>query len=119
MSSMQFSLLKNKLLNFNGEKESKQCDYIEFPNHRQLSRRNKCGAILMKNIHTGNKITKFVPRKTYNYHSIISSLSNLIQCKHFLRKCEAWRQNTTLDDVMTDLYDGKVWKEFSHLDGQP
>ncbi len=24
-----------------------------------------------------------------------------------------------LSVVVTDLYDGKVWKEFSHLDGQP
>ena len=74
----------------------------------------------MKCIRTGNNNTmKYAPRKTFFYHSVISSLKTLVLCKEFLRKCELWRQCVTTRNVMTDVYDAYVWKEFRHLDNQP
>ena len=96
-----------KLLN--GEVQSRRCDYIEFPNHRYQSRRQKCGTLLMKCIHTGNNnIMKYAPRKTFFYHSVISSLKTLALCKEYLRKCELWMQCVTPRNVMTDVYDANV-----------
>ena len=91
-----------KLLN--GEVPSRRCDYIEFQNHRYQSRRQKCGTLLMKCIHTGNNNTmKYAPRKTFFYHSVIlSSLKTLVLRKEFLRKCELWRLCVTPRNVMTD-----------------
>ena len=34
-------------------------------------------------------------------------------------ECELWRQCVTPRNVMTDVYDANVWKEFRHLDNHP
>ena len=49
----------------------------------------------------------------------ISSFKTLVLRKEFLRKCELWRLCVTPRNVMTDVYDANVWKEFRHLDNQP
>ena len=47
-----------------GRAESKLCSYVEFPNHPHMSKRNKCGMVLMKQIRVGKK-SKCVPRKNF------------------------------------------------------
>lgn len=55
--------LEDCIVNVHDRKESKRCDYIEFPTHPHRSRRNICGEVLLKKIKVGGKI-KLVPRKT-------------------------------------------------------
>lgn len=37
----------------------------------------------------------------------------------FIPQCELWRGRKINDAVMSDVYDGKVWKEFQIVDGVP
>ena len=65
-------------------------DFVEYPDHPQVSQRSKCNTPLLKKITVG-KGAKLVPRKVFVYHSIISTLNSLINRKDFLCKCEHWR----------------------------
>ena len=67
-----------------GREESRKCSYIEFPNHPHHSRRSKCNTPLLKKVEVGHKL-KLVPRKLYQYHSIIHILQQFVQRKDFNR----------------------------------
>lgn len=54
------------------------------------------------------------PFKTYIYKSIEQSLEQLLRVPDFQRKCEKWRERRQDMGIMTDVFDGKIWKEF-HL----
>ena len=62
---------------------------------------------------------KFVPRKLYQYHSIIASLKSLISRNGFLTECEHWRKRVSRDNVYADIYDGAVWKDLQCINGVP
>ena len=42
----------------------------------------------------------------------------MLQCPNFITKCESWRFRST-SSVLRDVYDGQIWKDFMHYDGQP
>ena len=69
--------------------ESKNCNYVAFPNHPHHSKRSKCGAVLMKKVNIGGK-SKLVPKKLFVYHSLIKALEPLVMKPKFLQKCEHW-----------------------------
>ena len=96
----------------------KLCDHIEYPNHTQRSRRSKCNTPLMKRVKIGGKL-KFVPRKVYQYHSIVDSLKDLISRQGFLSECEYWRKRSVDNDTYADIFDGNVWKDLQYIDGVP
>ena len=35
-----------------------------------------------------------------------------------MEKCEKWRERSA-DDIIADVYDGRVWKDFKVVDGKP
>lgn len=35
----------------------------------------------------------------------------------FIEKCEVWHERNTLQDVYTDVYDGRIWRDFMSTDG--
>ena len=106
------------VVNVHGRKESKYCDYIEFPNHPHPSRRKACGEVLLKTIKVGGKI-KLVPRKEYVYRSIVQSLTAMMKRPGFLEKCDRWRSRPCTGDSMADIYDGKAWKDLMIINGRP
>ena len=92
---------------------SRKCNHVEYPNHRQPHRRLKCGAELMKKVKIGGKY-KLVPKKTYMYNPLLSSLQELVSRRNMLLLCEQWRQHfdSVPDGWLTDVYDGKLWKDW-------
>ena len=87
-----------------------KCHHIEFPDHPHAVYRQKCGTDLMKSIKV-EKNYKLVPRKIYVYNSISSTLQKLMSRPGFFESCEAWREANSSDGFMTDVYDGKLWRE--------
>ena len=63
--------------------------------------------------------TNLIPRKLYQYHSIIHSFKVLVNRDSFLNNCEEWRQRIVDTDVYADIYDGDVWKDLQYIDGSP
>ena len=42
----------------------------------------------------------------------------LINRPNFLEKCDKWRERVTEDGLLTDIYDGRIWKDFLMFDGK-
>lgn len=97
-----------------GEKQSATCTNILFPNHTQIARRRPCGELLLKVVKLSDGSKCLYPFKTYCYKSIEQSLEQLLRVPDFQRKCEKWRERRQDMGIMTDVFDGKIWKEF-HL----
>ena len=101
---------------YRGEKISAKCSFVKYPNHRMKHHRKKCGNVLMKTIvsPSGEKI--LFPHKTFCYRSIKKSLQLLINRAGFESDCEKWRNLESVPDVLSDVYDGSVWKSFLRED---
>ena len=102
-----------------GRAESKLCSYVEFPNHPHMSKRNKCGMVLMKQIRVGKKSN--VPRKNFMYYSVIKTLKRLVRKPDFLAMCEHWRNRPARlpPEILGDVYEGRVWKSLNVVNNRP
>ena len=71
----------------------KECKHIQFPNHPHESRRQPCGAYLMKIIKSSSDAcTRVRPIKLFAYQSLKVAMTNLLNKDGFLKQCEQWRQ---------------------------
>ena len=71
-----------------------------------------CGAELLRKVKCG-KHYRFVPKKVYVYCPFKTSLCRLFLKKEFLTDIEHWRSRAPVENVLSDIYDGNVWKELS------
>ena len=91
----------------------KRCSNILFPRGRA----NHCGNKLVDKVILKNGATKFYPVKVYCWKSIISQLENILQRTGMPELCEQWRTRQVEESVLSDVYDGEVWKNFKWKDG--
>ena len=114
------STTKLTKLNQLGIETSIECSNVKFPNHPHVSRRSACGECLMKKVKFTGNIYKFRPRKVYCYSGIKKGISMLMKKPKFWELCTQWRKNFRLDNpILTDIYSGKVWKDFLDYQGKP
>ena len=102
-----------------GRRVSKKCSFFQFPNHRQHFRRTKCGEPLLKEVSLKTGQTKLYPCKVYCYNSVISNLRHFLQRPGFAQKCELWRGRDIPDGFLACIFDGRIWKEWQYVDGEP
>ncbi|XP_077866348.1 uncharacterized protein LOC144354095 [Saccoglossus kowalevskii] len=98
---------------------SATCTFIEFPGHRQKKQRQPCGELLLKEVELQGKRKRLYPFKVYGYQSVKTRLTNLLQVDGFAKKCEQWRKRKPGDGILADVYDGRIWKEYQHVNGEP
>ena len=107
----------------NGKECSRVCRYIQFPNHTMRTFRTECGTQLLVQYNNKNGKHHWHPRKWYCYRSLKESLTTLINRPDFLEKCELWRSRVSTrnsdSELLCDIYDGRVWREFQTVDGRP
>ena len=98
----------------NGQRNSKCCEFVAFPNHRYRHYRSMCGEMLLKQSKIMGGNVKLIPRKTYPYYSLKNSLASLISRPGFVELCEHWRERAQNipSDILADVYEGNVWKQF-------
>lgn len=101
-----------------GVESSLKCRHVKFPNHPHQQRRKECGKDLMKKVKINNKY-KLIPRKIYVYYSIIESIQRLICLPGFLELCEEWRGRNVPAGWLSDVYDGKLWKDWMQIEDVP
>ena len=91
-------------------KSSKYCNHIQFPEHPHQSRRTECKALLLKSVQfrSGRKV--LYPFKLYCYNGIKSTLQKLLMRPNFFSNCQLWRSRP-VNNLLSDLYDGQIWKE--------
>ena len=96
---------------------SLRCSYVRFPNHPQARMRAPCNTDLMKTVKTSHGTTSLYPRRLFCYQSLIGLMRNFIKRPGFVEKCELWRTLKSDDDILKDIYDGKVWRKFPGTSG--
>ena len=96
----------------------KVCMHLPFRHHPHLSRRRPCGNKLIKEVIT-KKGKKFYPLKTYCYYSLLKSIPKILERNNMLDQCEKWRTRKIPTNIMADVYDGQVWKDFATVNGRP
>lgn len=93
----------------NGVRVAKLCSNEVRVRGRQTA---PCGAHLMKEIVCKGNVRKFYPLKVYCYNSIIDGLERVLKRGEIKEVWEHWKDWEESDDVMRDVYDGRVWKKF-------
>ena len=104
----------------------KRCSHRPFPNHRQTRFRATCGEInggyLLKEVQLKDGTTKLYPHKVYSYMSVLDTLRRFLSRKDFWFKCNLWKRDRdfhSATEILTDVFDGKVWREFLFVGGEP
>ena len=69
---------------------SKNCTFVEFPNHRQHFRRTECGEPLPQEVTLKSGQTRLYPFKVYGYQSVIGTLKRFLRRPGFTLKYELW-----------------------------
>ena len=105
----------------NGETVSAKCSHVDFPHHPRLTGRRPCGTVLMKTMRSRTGKPFLYPKQVYCFKKITDSLQDLITNPNFLENCEKWRDRSAQlpDNVLGDFFEGRVWKEFHYVDGEP
>ncbi|KAG1000566.1 hypothetical protein G6F26_013691 [Rhizopus arrhizus] len=93
-----------------GSLHSRSCGYVRFPNnpYRQAQ---PCGNALF----TGSSLK---PVLEYPYNSITETLKKFFMRPSFEQQIEQWRRRSVDEDVMFDIYDGRVWNQLVDSNGQ-
>lgn len=103
----------------NGQQDSKSCPFIQFPSHPQAHRRKPCGTALMKKVKSHENGLVLYPKRIYCYKSIIESLQDMLNQPQFISECEAWRTQSQSSELYSDIFDGRIWKDFQAPGGEP
>ena len=108
--------LSDAFTTIQGEKVSQKCSNVLFPQHPRKGNRKPCGQSLMKSIESSSGKKSLVPVKVYCYMPLERSLTRLLQRPDIVKQCEHWRNREYSENILSDVYDGRVWKEFSNVD---
>lgn len=92
---------------------SKYCHYCTHPNCRSC-----CNTLLLQTVNLLGGQKKLCPFKVYCYGSLRLPLQKLLIRSGFVELCEHWRSREC-NSSLNDIYDGKVWKKFQYIGGQP
>lgn len=95
-----------------GRNISKKCSKIVQPNHKLAHFRKPCGEILLNNV-TVNGKASLLARKTYCYKSLKESVHRLVKKRGFEELCNNWRNQSSSEDILSDVYNGNIWKDFN------
>ena len=76
-----------------------------------LEKAEHCGNKLVNKVILKNGATKFYSLKVYCWKSIRSQIENILQ--KMTELCEHWRTRQVGESVLSDVYDGEVWKNLS------
>jgi len=98
-----------------GQKISKFCSYVQYPNHPHPSQRKPCGTTLLKKVRRKGGYS-LEPFKVYPYKSLRHSFEQLLNKRGFIESCEKWRSRKVPDDYLCDLYDGIIWNNFNSVE---
>lgn len=97
----------------------RKCQFVLFPNHPQSHMRKPCDMLLLKSVELPSNKKILYPYLTYCYLSIETSLQAMLLRPSFLTECNKWRTRTVKNNVLQDIYDGRLWDEFQVHDGLP
>ena len=93
-----------------------KCTNIEFPDHPIQKYRESCGSELLTKVPTSNGY-KWCPKMVYPLPCLKAQLTAMYKRHNFEELLKKWANRDTITNVITDIYDGEIWKNFpSNLD---
>ena len=87
------------------------CSFQNFPNHPMANYRSPCGAVITKQVPTNQGII-YRPALIFPIVNIKCQLQRLYNKKGFEESCRKWAARPNNDHELSDIYDGRIWKEF-------
>ncbi|CAB4444917.1 unnamed protein product [Rhizophagus irregularis] len=95
----------------NGNLTVMKCSHVEFPN--STSRRLKqCQTPLAERSTLLHGRIKIRSEKIFPFASIRNQLASMYCRPGFERNLRHWSERKRFDNILTDIYDGQVWKNF-------
>lgn len=92
-----------------------KCQHIEFPNSSHRKSR-PCNTPLSQVISANQK--KIRPNLIYPFSGIKQQLASMFLRPGFEESLRHWANRSSDENIMTDIYDGNVWKTFKETDDE-
>ena len=88
-------------------------------NHRPFSkgRNSECGTALARKVILASGKVCFYPHKIYCFNSLIDQVEGLLKRPGVPEMCEQWRERQVDDNIVADVYDGSIWRDFLKYKG--
>lgn len=95
--------------------EGFKCKHVEFP---MKSKGKSCGEELTEQVPLtiGNKRR---PKLLFPLPNLKIQINSLYQRPEFKQQLRKWTNRDVNNDILADIYDGKIWKSFSDASGVP
>src|SRR5262249_41701382 len=87
-----------------------KCTNVEFPNHPNRNQRSPCGSELFTQI----PVTKgyiWRPKMVFPLPCLKTQLSTMYNRSGFEDLLRKWTKRDVETNIMSDIYDGNIWKE--------
>src|SRR5205814_970921 len=97
--------------------EVQTCSFINYPNHTMERFRQECNNLLTKKINNNNEQI-LRPIMTYPLVNIRQQLTLFFSRKDFEMSCQKWSERKNDTEALFDIYDGRIWKEFTDDDNE-
>lgn len=97
----------------NNRQVAKTCSNTYFSRGRKMT----CNATVVTRVTLQNGKSCFYPIKYYCTNSIIKEFEKFVQRQNFASNCELWRKREVGEQILADVYDGNLWKEFQTIHG--
>ncbi|GET59227.1 uncharacterized protein LOC105330900 isoform X2 [Rhizophagus irregularis DAOM 181602=DAOM 197198] len=91
-----------------------KCYHIEFPNST-IRRLRLCQTSLAQKTTLLNNQISIKPELLFLFVSIKQQLKAMYRQSNFENSLRHWINRPTFDNILTDIYDGEVWKTFKEM----
>src|SRR6185437_12091746 len=93
-----------------------KCNHIEFSNSTSKQSK-KCETPLAKLVTLNNSIS-FRAELVYPVASIHQQLYSMFQQPGFEKSLRYWSERPIFNDILSDIYDGQMWRNFKSREGE-
>jgi hypothetical protein len=95
------------------QKAIKKCDHVQFPNNHRHSLQ-KYDTPLSEQKELGDSKIVNSSLLIYPMTNVKDQFLHMYQRPDFEKNLKLWADRTVNEEVLCDLYDGEIWKNFSH-----
>lgn len=85
--------------------------------NKPFKKSRECGAQLLKKVILSCGKVCFYPHKLYCFNSVIEQVERLLKRPGVPEMCEQWREREVNEDILADVYDGDIWRDFLKYKG--
>ena len=103
----------------NGRKRGKRCSFVEFPYHLRRTQQKPCGTSLFKAVRSKNGDLILKAKRVFCNRPVKKTLKEFLKRPGFGEKCEDFNKEPRDSELLGDIFDGRIWKNFKNAEGEP